>query len=173
MQIKHTNTENYIAQAFMLLLQKKDYNSITITELTEKAGVGRRSFYRHFKDTQEVLNYCFNTIVDNFELDNTLPFDQFLQIYFEQWLKNKVFFKTFLHSGHSAFVLQGFISNQLYRHNTLSNIDDIYFKNMVSYGICSLLFSWSLEDFSRDINEVVAIANNSYLAAYNKLILKQ
>ena len=35
--------------ALMRLLQKKDINKITVTELTDVAGVGRSSFYRNFE----------------------------------------------------------------------------------------------------------------------------
>jgi len=40
----------------MQLMREKDYSSITISELSERAGLDRRTFYRHFKSKDEILN---------------------------------------------------------------------------------------------------------------------
>lgn len=44
-----------IIEALFLLMERKDYKSISITELANKAGVGRASFYRNFKDKDDVI----------------------------------------------------------------------------------------------------------------------
>ncbi|MCL2403540.1 MAG: TetR/AcrR family transcriptional regulator [Coriobacteriia bacterium] len=42
--------------ALTQLMREKDYSNITISELSEKAGLDRRTFYRHFKSKDEILN---------------------------------------------------------------------------------------------------------------------
>lgn len=44
-----------ITEALILLMKKQPYESISITGLTKKAGVGRVSFYRHFKSKDDIL----------------------------------------------------------------------------------------------------------------------
>ena len=44
-----------ITEALILLMQKQPYDSITVTELTRKAGVGRVSFYRNYKSKDDIL----------------------------------------------------------------------------------------------------------------------
>lgn len=44
-----------IAQAAVELLKEKDPEAISISELCEKAGVGRASFYRHYQNLDDVL----------------------------------------------------------------------------------------------------------------------
>lgn len=44
-----------ITEALILLMQKQPYHTITITELTKKAGVSRVSFYRKFTSKDDIL----------------------------------------------------------------------------------------------------------------------
>lgn len=46
-----------IASAFKKLLIKKDISKITIKELTDVVGVIRPTFYNHFNDKYEILEY--------------------------------------------------------------------------------------------------------------------
>ena len=41
-------TKQSLYNAFVTLVQKKSYSSITISELTEVANIDRRTFYLHF-----------------------------------------------------------------------------------------------------------------------------
>lgn len=44
-----------IMQALLLLMQEKEYEKITVTELAGKAKLVRKTFYRNFKSKDEVL----------------------------------------------------------------------------------------------------------------------
>ena len=43
-------TKKAIAEAFMALLEEKNYDEITVNELCDRAGVRRTTFYKHYKD---------------------------------------------------------------------------------------------------------------------------
>ena len=49
------SVENYIYQALEILLETKPYNKISITDICNKAGVSRVTFYRYYKDKDEIL----------------------------------------------------------------------------------------------------------------------
>ena len=51
--------KEYITRALLLLMEKKPYSEITISELTEKAGVCRNSFYRNFDSLEDVIIQSF------------------------------------------------------------------------------------------------------------------
>lgn len=53
---QHISAGRKIQQAMVELLQKKPYKSITVSELSELAGVSRQSFYLSFRDKDEVLS---------------------------------------------------------------------------------------------------------------------
>ena len=48
-----------IAQAMFELLKTKEFKDIKISELTEKAGVSRITYYRNFFDKKDVITYAF------------------------------------------------------------------------------------------------------------------
>lgn len=43
-----------IAKAWITLLKKKSFSEITVTELVQKAGVARQSYYRNFESMEDV-----------------------------------------------------------------------------------------------------------------------
>ena len=57
---------DYVTDALLYLMEEKDYNGISITEICEKAGVTRVSFYRHFKSKEDVLKQRVTDITDSF-----------------------------------------------------------------------------------------------------------
>ena len=42
-------------QALISLIQEKNYESITVQQILDRAGVGRSTFYMHFRDKDELL----------------------------------------------------------------------------------------------------------------------
>lgn len=64
----HPSTYLYkelISNALITLLYIKKIDLISITELCEKAQVSRRTFYRHFKDKNDVVDYYVTKIMEN------------------------------------------------------------------------------------------------------------
>ena len=58
--------EDCITKALYQLIDKKPFDKITITEIVEKAGVSRISFYRHFDSKLDILNKKLNQMTDEF-----------------------------------------------------------------------------------------------------------
>ncbi|ATF26275.1 TetR/AcrR family transcriptional regulator [Brochothrix thermosphacta] len=48
-------SQEWIIEALIQLLKTKNYHDITITDITNKAGVARLTFYRNFKDKDDIL----------------------------------------------------------------------------------------------------------------------
>ncbi len=46
---------DYIYQALVELMDKKPYDQITVTDIVKKAGVSRMTFYRHYRDKDDIL----------------------------------------------------------------------------------------------------------------------
>ena len=44
-----------LALALIRLLKKKDFSSITVSEIVKLAGVSRSSFYRNFESKEQLL----------------------------------------------------------------------------------------------------------------------
>lgn len=53
-------TRFYIVQALFRLLRDYEYEKISVTDIAEKAGVGRATFYRYFKRKEDIVIYYFD-----------------------------------------------------------------------------------------------------------------
>src|SRR5262249_62033811 len=48
-------TQSLLREALGSLLHEKDYDSISVREILDRANVGRSTFYMHFRDKDELL----------------------------------------------------------------------------------------------------------------------
>ena len=85
-------TKNALATALKKLLSKKELSKITISNITEECGVNRQTFYYHFKDIYDLLEWIFtNEVIE--EIDNEIEENwqqKFIYI-FEYVIQNKEF----------------------------------------------------------------------------------
>lgn len=75
---KYYNTACLMDEAFILLLEKKEFQYITVKEICTKAGVNRSTFYLHYEtmndlleeSAQFVLKKCYESMqsVDDFNI---------------------------------------------------------------------------------------------------------
>ena len=84
MRKKNVNSEyikGHITEALLKLMDEKPFDKISISEIVEKAGVGRASFYRHFESKEQILVekihseslkwwYSFDTEIDKTNQEN-------------------------------------------------------------------------------------------------------
>ena len=61
---KYFYTASLMNQALLQLLEKKDIELITVTEITKKAGVNRSTFYLHYENTFDLLQETTRYILD-------------------------------------------------------------------------------------------------------------
>ena len=56
-------TKSWIFEAIMLLMDEKPYSKITVSDITEKAGIARQTFYYNYDDKDDVIfEYLMNTV---------------------------------------------------------------------------------------------------------------
>lgn len=63
MEKKKDLTKELLAGCFKELMLKKPFDKITIKMITDQAGLIRPTFYKHFQDKYEVLEWIFETEV--------------------------------------------------------------------------------------------------------------
>ena len=63
---KYFNTVRLMNQALLLLLEKKEFEFITIKEICQKAGVNRSTFYLHYENIMDLFDETVCFLNDDF-----------------------------------------------------------------------------------------------------------
>jgi len=58
-----TRTQKSLRDALHSLIHERDYDSIVVKEILDRANVGRSAFYMHFRDKDELLLHTFHDIL--------------------------------------------------------------------------------------------------------------
>lgn len=74
---KYYNTACLMDEALILLLEKKDFEYITVKEICDKAGVNRSTFYLHYETMTDLLEESAQYFLKNFylQMQQTDDFD--------------------------------------------------------------------------------------------------
>ncbi|MCD7842796.1 MAG: TetR/AcrR family transcriptional regulator [Lachnospiraceae bacterium] len=76
-------TKEIIIQAVMELLNERSFTKITVKDIVERCGINRNTFYYHFRDISDVMEFAFKREMDrimetHLEADNV--FDGLVQV---------------------------------------------------------------------------------------------
>ena len=175
---KYFNTALLMDEALLLLLEKKEYEFITVTEICEKAGVNRSTFYLHYQnmdellfETIEMINKRFKNVFDNklinpsvlnkkdlFFIDDNhlIPYLNFIK-------ENKKIYKL-IHDN--PFIFRKQEAFELMYNNIFSIILDKYgvskeekeyVFSFFSFGLVAIIQKWIEKDCVDDINKIATI----------------
>ena len=64
---KYFNTAVRFDKALLSLIEKKPFEYITVSEICEKAGVNRSTFYFHYENTRDLLKETISYVLDSFK----------------------------------------------------------------------------------------------------------
>ena len=90
----HDAVVESLTQALLLMMEQKPLAQINISELCEKAGVSRVSFYRNFDSMEQILLQHFIRCTDDWwadfkKKDSAAMSESFWSELLEQYRKNK------------------------------------------------------------------------------------
>ena len=154
---KHVTRE--ITNAMLELLEEKDINEISISEITSKAQVGRVSFYRNYKNKEEILERYVFSIVKKWknenETENTLPND-LLKKLFEHIIEYKQFY-TMLYQKNLFHIFRDVLKDTITsKKESLSNIE-AYATAFISYGIYGWIEEWLARGMKESAEEIYTL----------------
>lgn len=137
-----------ITTALLDIMAKKPFNSITITALTKRAGVGRVSFYRNFKSKEEVLQKHLKNLMDDwFKQYEGTSNSNLNEIIFEYFYLNKDLYMMLYKQGLSYISLHSIID--AYGPKPEQTNEVAYTTAFIAYGI----YGWLEEWFKRGAKE--------------------
>lgn len=64
-------TNKILAASLEKLLETKSFDEVTIKDIIDECGASRTTFYRHFRDKYELMNWVYKNQVDMFIKENS------------------------------------------------------------------------------------------------------
>ena len=106
--ISHELAKECIFTALMLLMEKQDYEKITITDIARRAGVSRMTYYRVYQDKDDIIKThlieAFDQMVMEINAQNNYTENDFSRCFFETVKKNEILFHNALKANMLEFV---------------------------------------------------------------------
>lgn len=136
--IRIMRSKKAISEAFIELLKENDFKTITITEIVNKAGVNRGTFYKHYAYKEDILTEIQNQFLDHIAV---ILQDNYQQIDYSQLqtvpLPDALFAFFYEHRRffHLAIHSVGFLNFQMYFSALLKDFLITNFLSTTSYSL--------------------------------------
>lgn len=160
-------TKVFLTNALLELLKEKNFDNIKVIEICDKAMIHKTTFYNHFEDKYELLNYVLLKIHQEIKekaIKNEGIIEYYLSIakYYIQYIKeNPDLFKSIISSDDNNIGLRLF--HKLYvkdielemKNNKIKNIPSNYVANFYVDGVFSLISEWFITGMIEDENTIL------------------
>ncbi len=173
---KYFYTAQLMNQALLELLEKKDLEFISVTEITKKAGVYRSTFYLHYENIYELFEETIENINKNFlqSMQGNIPSmdskdtsflmtSQYLIPYLDFVKKNRKILKL-IHQRPHLFKVEATYKKmyQQYFYPAIANfIKDeskrVFLLEFYTRGVSGIINKWLDLDCNLAINDLIKI----------------
>lgn len=156
-----------ILDALIILANEKDLYSITISELCNKAGVSRMSFYRNYSTINDIIESHLVDILDEYKRDEmdsktneSRPERLYhIETYFNFLYHHRNFIDILIKHGIDTV----FLNKQTeYMIEKYTDNNDILFMTSLAGAIYNLFRYWSLNGYTIEKKEII----NSLISVY-------
>lgn len=162
---KTASRQRWIENGLLELMQKRKFEDITVTDLCQHLELSRRSFYRYFRDLEDVLDTLMNHTFQDMAISNASITIKDLEGHYRFWFQQKPLLSALASNGMygklveytvkyagaesiQAYLSQKDLEMELSREISLFAIS----------GSASLLISWYAEGFQKTPEEMARIA---------------
>lgn len=150
-------TRHYIVEALFKLMNEYEYNKISVTDISAKAGVGRATFYRHFKSKEDVIEFYFTHNTKEFISEQRYyprckaDYIRITQNVFDRFYKNKECFKL-LRRAHLEYLYLDFLNKNMTEMFQKEYPDNSFYQ---PYLFAGMIFNVSMAWLDNGCNEQV------------------
>lgn len=154
-------SQRLIADALFRLMDRQPFGAITVTQICEEAGVGRKTFYRNFELKEDVIDFRLDELCGVYEkglmgiaLEQRLGYHfRFLQHHTDELI-------CLYRNGLSSMVDVKF---SVFRPMTMpvwseDPVEQQYRSEYVAAGIDAIVRTWVSRGFRESLDEIIAIA---------------
>ena len=182
---KYFNTALLMDEALLALLDKKEYEYISIKEICEKAGVSRSTFYLHYVSMDDLLKETIKMVNDKFAsslvkpetekelVSSVLTVDKYLRPYL-LFVKNNLKIYRLIHEKSELFDISK-QSKHLYTSlfdKILSNFgvkdnEKKYIFRFYVEGVLGIIKEWISSSCKDDMDLIVSLITRNTKANEN------
>ena len=171
---RNSITSSLMVEALLLLLEKKEYDFITVKEICEKAGVNRSTFYMHYdaKDDLlvETMKYINARLLSDSNYDAIIPrsndeknfnLDEVHLVPYLNTIKElKKIYRVLPHKPH--IFKKSNINKELYRNlcdkllrkYNIKNDEKEFAFAYFNYGVLAIIDKWVESDCEEDVYKI-------------------
>ena len=189
---KYFNTAIKMDEALITLLEKKDFEYITIKEICDTAGVNRSTFYLHYENTSDLLKETTRYIIDKhlayYEIDQkriSLQFeackreellfitDEYLVPYLTFIKDNQRLFKVSIKQFNSLSMNEVYskmfdhIFSPILERFHVSEKERAYVMKFYLTGVFAIVMEWLDNNCSDDMETVIKVITDCVMGERN------
>ena len=179
---KYFATAARMDEAFLELLEKKDFAYITVKEICKKAGVNRSTFYLHYETVDDLLTESTRYLIDL--LMKTMPYDtaefleklpdrpldelylitsDYLMPYLTYIKEHRRIFRISLEQASvlkmedAYHALSRYVLNPILDRFLVPPADQEYMKMFYINGLMAIINEWLKEDCRDSVEHIVSV----------------
>ena len=141
---KNTYVKKQITAALLELLKEKPIADISISELTQRAQIGRVSFYRNYQSKEDILREESDRLIKEwghrYETNPESSPETLFPSLFDFYKEHKEFYTIIFQAGMTSIMLET-ILDTIQVTEEMSNLE-AYMKSFWAYGIYGWLIEW-------------------------------
>lgn len=157
--------QQWIENGLLELMQEHKFDSITVTDLCRHLQLSRRSFYRYFRDMEDVLDSLIHRAFQDMSIEDAKLTAEDLEHYYRFWLQHKPVLNALayseMHSKLPQYALQYVDEHMLKDYLSVDDLGMDLSREMNLFVICglaSLLISWHAEGFQKSPGQMAQIS---------------
>lgn len=160
-----------LEQGLLKAMLQKHYDEISVSDLCDRIGIPRKSFYRYFSSKDGALYALIDHTLMDYDIQTTRPeFDdyltplQYMAEVFSYWVECRELLDALEKSGLSGLLVQRALESAK-DIDTLPNFMQITDRRLREYGtmftVCGLMtmiVQWHHDGFSKSVEEMAKLS---------------
>ena len=168
-------SKKVIIDAFLILLQEKNVNKITVTDICKKADINRGTFYSYYNDPFDLMRSIEEELIEKMMCAINISGHESLQTMlngiFNLILENKELCKIIFNEKNGSHVLNSTLNSayektieeQKKRFPKANETQLEYYFTYITGGTIEIIRKWINEDMKIPSEEVIHILESMYL----------
>jgi AcrR family transcriptional regulator len=167
-------SKKVMIDAFLMLLQEKPLNKITVTDICKGADINRGTFYSYYNDPFDLMRSIEEEMIEKMMSTINISGDESLQNMlneiFNLILENKEFCKILFNEKNSSYVLSTLLNSayekkieDIKKQFPMANETQLeYYFTYVTGGTIEIIRKWINDDMKIPAGEVIRILESLY-----------